>query len=335
MPRYAISRRRLLQLGAMLPVGALVAACSSNDDAQDANGLATTGATAATSTPEAATEAASLASTSTPTPPPTATPEPFIVPAGEVQSVLMPGTPYETPVYVYGTGMQGPIVAALGGVHGNEPGGWLAAERLVDQIRPSTGGLIVLPRANRLAINLFARTTEELGDLNRLYPGERDGLPMAQMAYEIIETLKAYHATHVIDMHESWSFYRDRTDTATGTAYLGQTVSTRGEPGESLARQIVETLNATRVQLAHEELTFREWPPSGGFPAGAGGTAQGTATPNPAFTASRGSRSSLGLPTYIPGLTAILVEMGQQQDLERRIQLHVDFVAETLRVLSA
>jgi hypothetical protein len=329
--RYVISRRKLLSLGALLPVGALVAACSS-DDEEPGREETTQQPETATASVEASTPPPGPTATSTPTP--TATPEPFIIPAGEEQSVLMPGTQYETPFYVYGTGVEGPILTTLGGVHGNEPGGWLAAERLIEQIRPDAGGLIVVPRANRLAVDLFERTTDELGDLNRLYPGDPDGLPMAQMAHQIIEMLKAYHVTHVIDMHESWAFYRDRTDTATGTAYLGQTVSTRGEPGESLARQLVETVNATHVQLEQEEFTFREWPPRGGFPTPSPG-APATSTPNPSLPGRRGSRSSLGLPQHIPGITAILVEMGQQQDLERRIQLHVDIVQEALHVLDA
>lgn len=327
MTRLLVSRRKLLWLAATLPIGAIVAACGGDEEAPPSDGseAGNNDASAVTSVPDAP--------TTTPTPSPTATPEPYIVAAGEQQLMLMPGTPYETPYYVYGTGNLGPIVTVLGGVHGNEPGGWMAAERLVEQVRPTNGALLVVPRANRLAIDLFQRTTDEMGDLNRSYPGNPDGRPMEQMAHQIIEMLRGFHATHVIDMHESWAFYRDRTETATGTAYLGQTVSARGEPGESLARQLVDTINATKVQMAHEELTFREWPPRDAVPGTPviGDTNSGT--PVEGFTGYRGSRSSLGLPMHIPGLTAILVEMGQQQDLERRIQLHVDVVQEAMRVL--
>ncbi len=332
MARITVSRRRLLQLAALMPVGAIVVACSGGDEDDDAAAetprVAGASLSVATQTPEAT-------PTATATPPPTATPEPFILPAGEEQAMLMTGTPYETPYYVYATGKQGPILTVLGGVHGNEPGGWLAAERLVEEVRPTDGAFIVVPRANKLAIDLFERTTDELGDLNRLYPGDPDGLPMAQMAYEIVEMLRKYHATHVIDMHESWAFYRDRTETATGTAYLGQTVSSRGEPGESLGKQLVETVNTTRVQQAWEKFTFRQWPPTGLLPDQSGLSVTPIPTPADGFTGYRGSRSSLGLPTHIPGLAAILVEMGQQQDLERRVQLHVDIVEEALRVLDA
>jgi predicted deacylase len=39
----------------------------------------------------------------------------------------------------------------LGGVHGNEPGGWFAAETVADWV-PASGELLVLPRANITAI---------------------------------------------------------------------------------------------------------------------------------------------------------------------------------------
>jgi hypothetical protein len=250
----------------------------------------------------------------------------------------MTGTPHETPLYVFGTGQLGPILMALGGVHGNEPGGWLAAERIVEDVRPQTGALLVIPRANRQATSLFARTTDDLGDLNRLYPGRRDGLPMEQMALEIVDTLRAYHVDLVIDMHESWSFYRDRTDTNTGTAWLGQTMSSPGDPGIGIARYLVDAQNA-RMQRPIEEFSLREWPPrAANFPTAVPGTFSGP-TPEPGTSGQGavfgGSRSSLGLPNHVKGLAAILVEMGQQQTLERRTQMHVEIVQEALTHLGA
>ena len=326
MARRALSRRALLRFAAVLPAGAFLAACGGEEDTTPHAESASLAV--ATETPEAT-------PTATATPPPTATPEPFIIPSGQSQASLMPGTPYETPYYVFGTGMPGPILAVLGGVHGNEPGGWMAAQRLVDQVRPLTGGFIVVPRANTQAIDLFERTTDELGDLNRLYPGDPTGLPMARMAYEIVAMLRQYHATHLIDMHESWAFYRDRTDTATGTAFLGQTISSRGEPGESLARHLVDTINTADIRSPIEEFTFRQWPPSGFVPDPASPNTTPVPTPDDGFTGYRGRRSSLSLPDYIPGLAALLVEMGQQQELERRIQLHVNVVQEALKTFAA
>jgi hypothetical protein len=297
-PRRRLSRRALLRLAGALPAGALLAACG--DEAG----------------PDVLSDAAQNASREdahlpSPTPPP-----PFIVEAGEQQRLLMAGTPQETPLYIYGSGQPGPVLVVLGGVHGNEPGGWQAAERIQATLRPNTGALLVAPRANKLAINGLVRTTDDLGDLNRLYPGETDGLPMARMAFEIVETLREFHATILLDLHESWAFYRDRPPSG-GTAYLGQTISSRDEPGASLARNVVDAING-RVRAPHEEFTYREFPPRGSDPNAPAGA------PN----SFGGSRSSLGLPTHVPGLATLLVEMGQQQSLERRTALHVEVVNE-------
>src|SRR5688572_14996437 len=104
-----ISRRRLLQATALGPAAAVYIACSDNGPAGVLG-------------PSSARESGVFIETATP--PPTPTPEPFVVAAGEDERRLMAGTPQETGLYVYGSGQPGPIVMALGGVHGNEPAGW-------------------------------------------------------------------------------------------------------------------------------------------------------------------------------------------------------------------
>ena len=260
-----------------------------------------------------------------PLPTETATPEPpFVIAAGESEHVLMAGTPQETPMYVFGSGQPGPIVMALGGVHGNEPGGWLAADEAIESVRPGVGGLIVVPRANVVATRLFERTTEDLGDLNRLYPGDPEGLPMARMAAELVDVIRAYHVGTLVDMHESWAFYRDRPQN--GTAFLGQTVTAfQSEPGINLARGVVETVNA-RTLSVQEEFFYRDAP----------NRSLSMRDPLPQSTPSNQpgngiTSSSLGIPRWVDGLNVLLVEMGQQQELARRVALHLDVLTEVMR----
>ena len=310
-----LTRRRLLgrtlRLAAALPIGALVAACGGDTDA-----VVEDEARPTTAPPE-------------PTPTATSTPKPFVVAAGEERRLLLAGSPYETPLYVFGSGYAGPVLMVLGGVHGNEPGAWMAAERLVTRLRPTAGALIVVPRANRLATEAFVRTTDELGDLNRLYPGSADGLPMARMALAIFETLREFHVGTLVDMHESWAFFKDRTETQRGTAFLGQTVSSYpAEPGVSLGRDVVEAVNS-RVLAAHEAFFFREFPSRRLLQLPL--DAPDSYTDDEVERAGRGRRSSLGLPQHLPGLAALLVEMGQQQTLERRIALQVEVIEEVGR----
>jgi len=261
----------------------------------------------------------------------TPTPEPIVLAAGTETRPLMPGTPQETPLYIIGSGRPGPVVLVLGGVHGDEPGGWLAADRVAD-LPFERGSLLVVPRANRQATYLGVRTTTALGDLNRLYPGDANGLPMARMAHEIVGLVREFRADVVLDLHESWGFYSGRT--VSSTAFLGQTVGAYpNAAGPEIALAVVEAVNR-RTRAPWEELFYREFPPrSAVSPPGAGATPGQATTPAPqgGGVATAGSRSSLGLGLLFPNVAAILVEMGQQQSLERRIALHVQVVEETLR----
>ena len=251
------------------------------------------------------------------------TPTPTVIPEGSRERVLMQGTPYETPLYIRGSGQNGPRVLVLGGVHGNEPGGWMAALQLVD-VSIDRGALFVVPEANRLAIEAFSRTTPELGDLNRLYPGDPDGLPMAQMAHQIVSLVKQYDVDVVIDLHESWGFYQDRASRS--TAFLGQTITSYpDDAGRTLAQRVAEAVNV-RVLDPREELVTRDFPSRGTWiePGGLDSLSDDSQWR---------SRSSLGFSLYCPGTTALLVEMSQQLPLERRIALHLEVVNEVLRQL--
>lgn len=242
----------------------------------------------------------------------------------------MAGSRFETPLYIFGSGRPGPVALALGGVHGNEPGGWLAADRLVERLRPDAGAVLIIPRTNKIATQVFERTTEEIGDVNRAYPGDPDGSPSQRIAFEIVNVVRDFRVGLVVDMHESWSFYKDRPQN--GTAFLGQTVGTNaGEPGAGLARRAIEAVNS-RILYPHEEFFFRDRFGSNQFaaPGVPEGPSPGGASGSPT---TRGvSRSSLGISQFVPGVISVLVEMGQQQSLERRAALHVDMFTEFVRL---
>jgi hypothetical protein len=238
--------------------------------------------------------------TPTPLPPP---------PAGRTTRTLLAGTRSETRLFISHSGLAGPAVMVLGGVHGNEPGAWLAADGIAEWL-PAAGSLLVIPRANVIALENFVRTTDDLGDLNRLYPGKPDGLPMERMAHEIVAIAREFGVSLLLDLHESWGFWAERTQT--GTAFLGQTITTGVGPlapdfGIALVDAVNPSIGNTRDRLIlRDGAAFRRMddPATGGA------------------TATRG-RSSLALGGHVEGLTPILVETGQQgQPLERRVQLH-------------
>jgi hypothetical protein len=234
---------------------------------------------------------------------------------------MMTDTEWETPLYIMHSGVRGPAVLVLGGVHGNEPGGWFAAEE-VAYWQPHAGSLIVIPRANRLATRMLERTTTELGDLNRLYPGSADGQPMARMAHAIIELAREQRVQYVVDMHESWMFFAERTQN--GTAFLGQTIAA-GEGPESagLAEMLCARVNEQLGGGSRDRMWTRDQLPiPGSTPVPSNGNPGGT-------RGGRGS-SSLAIGRHVAGLTPLLVEMGQYNQREsRRVELHM-LVARTL-----
>jgi hypothetical protein len=62
------------------------------------------------------------------------------------------GTSGDTDVYVMDSGRPGATALILGGTHGNEPAGYLAAIVIVEHAAPAIGKLLVIPFANRSAM---------------------------------------------------------------------------------------------------------------------------------------------------------------------------------------
>ena len=200
------SRRDFLRFGA-LAAGGLALACLPGSD-EDSTPVPTASTPRPTATPTA-----ERSPTPAPTAPPTPMPTPRPVPsAGRIERLLLEDTQWATPAVITHSGVEGPRVMILGGVHGNEPGGWLAAEAIADW-DVERGSLVVVPRANMIATEIFERTTEELGDLNRLYPGStaEEALPMSHMAAQISALAREFEVERLLDLHESWAFFRERS----------------------------------------------------------------------------------------------------------------------------
>ncbi|MCC7364687.1 MAG: succinylglutamate desuccinylase/aspartoacylase family protein [Dehalococcoidia bacterium] len=251
-------------------------------------------------------------------PPPTPTPTPVPVPpAGRTTRVLLEGTPAETELVIAHSGVRGPAVMFLGGVHGNEPGGWLAAEEIATWA-PAAGSLLVLPHANVRAIASFVRTFDDIGDLNRLYPGAADSeFLMERMAAEIVAVAREHRVELLLDLHESWAFYANRPQN--GTAFLGQTVSAGvGPRNPGFVSELVTAVNPglaveRDLLIPRDGAAFRR--------------------DDQAPQATNRGRSSLSLGGHVPGLTPILVEMGQEdQAIERRVELHLAVAESALRI---
>ena len=114
-------------------------------------------------------------------------------------------TPDETDVYVTDTQKSGPTAVVVGGIQGNEPAGYEAAEDIktwsIDQ-----GTLITIPRANPVAIRRDTYSNDN-GNLNRKFPpGETPTTPLARAIWGVIAS---YDPDVVINLHSSKGIYRE------------------------------------------------------------------------------------------------------------------------------
>lgn len=102
----------------------------------------------------------------------------------------------------------GPHVVILGGVHGDETQGVLAAGRLAtDETELTRGRVAIVPVCHEAAFSADSRTSAiDGGNLARVFPGDPDGTPTAQLAHHLFtEVLSG--ADLLIDLHTSGQGY--------------------------------------------------------------------------------------------------------------------------------
>lgn len=96
----------------------------------------------------------------------------------------------------------GPTVLVLGGVHGDEPEGQVAALNVAREMRAEdvAGQVIVVPCVSIEAARAFTRLWPSGENMNRVFPGSPTGTPAEQLADFIAREL-IERADVVIDMH--------------------------------------------------------------------------------------------------------------------------------------
>jgi hypothetical protein len=127
---------------------------------------------------------------------------PLMAYAGRSHEVFFRGTDHELDVYrIYGQ-EPGPTLMIMGGIQGNEPGGYLAADLYVD-MGLKKGNLIVIPRANFYSILVNDRGPN--GDMNRKFAQ----VPSFDPDSEVVREIKALmeEADYFLNMHDGSGFY--------------------------------------------------------------------------------------------------------------------------------
>lgn len=172
--------------------------------------------------------------------------------------VYLQGTDYELHIYrIYGKepGKKGLIV---GGIQGDEPGGYLSADLYVDAWLEK-GDLIIIPRANFKSIILFNRGVD--GDMNRRFIDNKTKHEMDQVV-DIIQKLMS-EVDFFLHLHDGSGFYSPKYINHLRNPYRwGQSVIVDAEKyicnGKELhlgkiARQVV---NETNKKIKNKDYHF-------------------------------------------------------------------------------
>ena len=120
------------------------------------------------------------------------------------RGTLAEGTRWQTEYVIHHSGRPGPTVVVVGGIHGNEPAGYRAAEEIASwQI--SSGTLIVIPRANARGIEAGTRylTRTPDRDLNRNFPTAATPTTKSAVARDIWRLVERTRPDWLVDMHEA------------------------------------------------------------------------------------------------------------------------------------
>lgn len=112
------------------------------------------------------------------------------------------GADLESPVLVAHGARPGPVLCLVAGVHGDEINGVETVRRLMSGVRPEalSGTLIGVPVVNLFGYQRNSRYLPDRRDLNRFFPGTRNGSIASRIAYSFFENV-VRHCGYVVDFH--------------------------------------------------------------------------------------------------------------------------------------
>lgn len=181
-----------------------------------------------------------------------------------LHDVYLANTEHELHVFrIYGK-KPGKTIMVIGGIQGDEPGGYLTADLYAD-ITLKQGNLIVVPRANFYSILLNQRNGLT-GDMNRKF-GDKNK-DQKNLEQEIVSILKGLidEADCLLNLHEGSGFYNPQWISETENSMrFGQSIIfdtdtylTNGEEKtinlEQLALRVIERVNP---QIENPRYTFK------------------------------------------------------------------------------
>jgi len=115
------------------------------------------------------------------------------------------GSHQEVEVYYHHGREAGPTVLMIAGIHGDESGGYLTADRYAD-LTVMKGNLIVVPRLNLFAILTRRRMGLSGQDMNRKFQRSEENLDPDQKVVSVAKSLMD-RADIILNLHQGHGFY--------------------------------------------------------------------------------------------------------------------------------
>jgi hypothetical protein len=177
------------------------------------------------------------------------------------KEVHFAGTNYELPVYkIYGR-RDGKTMLIVGGIQGDEPGGYLSAD-LYSRLQLEQGNLIVIPRANLKPIILFNRGPD--GDMNRLFTDNIKDEDMDKVVKVIADNMA--RSNIFLNLHDGWGFHSSEyIDSSRNPKRFGQSLIVDEETFtcsngtvidlKAMAERVLSAVNA-KIPLDEHKLAF-------------------------------------------------------------------------------
>ena len=96
----------------------------------------------------------------------------------------------------------------IGGIHGNEPGGYFSADILASHYKIKSGNLWIVPNLNAKSIQADKRGIN--GDMNRKFSNINPNDPDLNIVSDIKKIILDKNVTLIINLHDGHGFYRDK-----------------------------------------------------------------------------------------------------------------------------
>lgn len=181
--------------------------------------------------------------------------------ADTVHEIHFKGTDAELDVYTIKGAEPGPTLLLQGGIQGDEPGGYLAADLYAD-LTLRKGNLIVVPRANFFSIVENSRGA--LGDMNRKFAGNQKSTDRDLAVITIIKELMK-KSDFFLNLHDGSGFYADQWESPVrnpqrfGQSIIADTDQFTRPDGKVIRMQkmVQRVLEKVNQQISSPDLIFR------------------------------------------------------------------------------